>query len=76
MTPCEELGYKVGDKFIVVESDGGYGFTEGSIVVLEEDDGSPCPCFKLLEGAHTERGRVSGCMLLNSLKPCKETENK
>lgn len=76
MTPCEELGYKVGDKFIVVDLVGRYGFTEGSVITLEHDDGSSCPYFKLLEGSHTERGRVSGYMNLDIVKPYKETENK
>jgi hypothetical protein len=76
MAPCEELGYEVGDKFIVADLDGGYGFTKGSIIVLEYDDRSSCPCFRLLEGSHTERGRVSGYMQLDRVNLYKETENK
>ena len=44
MTPCEELGYKVGDKFEVI-GDHGY-FPINSIVTLWRDDGSECPLFK------------------------------
>lgn len=42
MTPCQELGYKVGDKFIALEDS---LFTVGSIVTLHRDDGSTVPLF-------------------------------
>jgi len=47
-TPCEELGYKVGDRFIT-EGDNG-NFSAGSVIELDLDDGSTCPMFKLIEG--------------------------
>lgn len=47
MTPCEERGYHVGDRFEVVEDN---GFLIGSIVELEEDDESDFPLFKLISG--------------------------
>ena len=47
MTPCEELGYKVGDVFEVI---GGAQFKSGSIVSLTKDDGSDCPAFTLNNG--------------------------
>lgn len=47
MTPCEKLGYKVGDKFIVTK-DG--TFSIGSLVSLYEDDGTGNPLFRLIEG--------------------------
>lgn len=47
-TPCEQRGYKVGDRFRVLEGSG--TFREGAIVSLFRDDGSSCPCFKLEEG--------------------------
>ncbi|AHX01161.1 hypothetical protein M316_0096 [Nitrincola phage 1M3-16] len=50
MTPCEELGYKVGDKFEVLESSA--GFTPGAIIELYEDDGSDCPIFKGLNSQY------------------------
>lgn len=43
MTPCEKLGYKVGDKFEVLED--AEGFTKGQTVELKEDDGTECPFF-------------------------------
>ena len=43
-TPCEKLGYKVGDQFEVTE--GSTGFTIGQIVELNKDDGSDAPLFK------------------------------
>lgn len=44
MTVCQDKGYKVGDKFRVLE--GGCGFTEGQIITLNRDDGSGAPLFK------------------------------
>lgn len=43
MTPCEELGYKVGDRFLVLETS---TFQKGAIVELYRDDGTACPLFK------------------------------
>lgn len=42
MTPCEKLGYKVGDKFEVI---GHHAFKKGQVVTLHEDDGTECPLF-------------------------------
>lgn len=42
MTPCERLGYKVGDKFTVIKDS---YFEKGTIVALSEDDGSEVPWF-------------------------------
>ena len=44
MTPCEKLGYKVGDEFEVVMPH--KYFTIEPIVTLSRDDGSDCPLFK------------------------------
>lgn len=43
MTPCEELGYKIGDRFVVV-SPSDY-FSIGDIVTLHHDDGTTAPKF-------------------------------
>lgn len=48
-TPCEELGYEVGDRFIV--NDGGYGFADNSMIELEHDDRTNVPLFALIEGS-------------------------
>ena len=42
MTPCERLGYKVGDKFEVIIH---HAFKKGQVVTLHEDDGTECPLF-------------------------------
>jgi len=47
MTPCEKLGYKVGQRFI---AKGAPHFADGSIVELYRDDGTGLPCWKLIEG--------------------------
>ena len=62
MTPCEKLGYKVGDKFEVV-SDGGSWCKRGDIVVLNEDDGSNCPFFHKENGGWQQR-----CLYLHEVK--------
>lgn len=48
-TPCEKLGYKVGDRFEVLEGVAS-AFEEGSIIVLQKDDDSGLPLFKLESG--------------------------
>lgn len=63
MTPCEKLGYKVGDKFEVVGEH--YAFPRGGIVTLTLDDGSEYPIF---EGERTDDD-TSGCCSLNKVKP-------
>lgn len=55
MTVCQDKGYKVGDKFRVL--DGGCGFTEGQIITLNRDDGSGAPLFK---GANTDYRLADG----------------
>lgn len=42
MTPCEKLGYKVGDEFEVISH---HAFKNGQAVTLHEDDGTECPLF-------------------------------
>ena len=44
MTPCEKLGYKVGDKFRVVDGTGVL-YAAGSFITLIRDDGTSCPRF-------------------------------
>ena len=41
-TPCQELGYKVGDKFVALK---GSMFPEGTVVTLHRDDGTSVPLF-------------------------------
>lgn len=42
MTPCDKLGYKVGDEFEVISH---HAFKKGQVVTLHEDDGTECPLF-------------------------------
>lgn len=49
MTPCEKLGYKVGDRFEIISSDVSI-LRKGSIVSLWEDDGTTSPVFRDSEG--------------------------
>lgn len=45
LTPCEKLGYKVGDKFVMTSNEGVKGFNIGDEIVLIGDDDSQCPKF-------------------------------
>ena len=44
MTPCEKMGYKVGDEFEMLVS--AYGWEVGEVVKLIHDDGTKCPDFE------------------------------
>ena len=46
MTPCEKLGYKVGDRFIALDDNKLVGRSEGDILELVADDGTDSPLFK------------------------------
>lgn len=48
MTPCENLGYKVGDRFMVVKSNP--WFKIGVVLTLYKDDGSDNPSFETDKG--------------------------
>lgn len=55
MTFCQDMGYKVGDKFRVTSLAEVEGFTPGQTVTLYKDDGTYMPLF---EGVNT---RFSNC---------------
>lgn len=75
MTPCEELGYKVGDKFEVVDGDAS-AFSKGSIIKLVKDGGTCYPLFRLVEGSCKIFDECGYCTL-SKLKPLQNlpTEN-
>ena len=51
MKTCKELGWKVGDKFVVItDNPKRFTFTKGSIVTLYADDDSDFPLFKSIVG--------------------------
>ena len=75
MTPCERLGYKVGDEFEVIE-DSAY-FKKGDVVYLMVDDDSSCPFF-INENVVMD-GYSKGCAMylssvkkISKLKPAKQ----
>ena len=43
-TTAKDIGAKVGDEFVVVDSEH-YHFSKGEVVTLAEDDGTDCPLF-------------------------------
>lgn len=47
-TPCQQRGWKIGDRFIVISADS--IFSKDSILELSRDSGSSTPMFKLIEG--------------------------
>ena len=56
MTPCQELGYNVGDMFRVLSRQPTHPhpcFIAGSIVKLVKDDGSTIPGFDVVIGGVT-----------------------
>lgn len=60
MTPSEKLGYKVGDKFIVlVKDEDAVGFTQGQTVTMAEDDGSSNPLFRGQNTTHNGEAYLS-----------------
>lgn len=72
-TPCQKLGYKVGDKFeVICEESEACGFKKGATITLYADDRSDCPLFA---GDNTEfslAGRAAGAYLhLHKVKPLK-----
>lgn len=68
-TPCERLGYTVGDVFEVVGR-GDCFYSKGDKVVLEDDDGSGCPYF--LSPKHSHKISCD----LDHLKKIKNISNK
>lgn len=72
-TPCEELGYKVGDKFkVVCEDSRACGFKKGATITLYKDDQSDCPLFKWdnLEYSLAD-GKGVAYLNLSKVKPVK-----
>lgn len=59
MTPCEKLGYKVGDRFIALDNNKWVGRSKGDILELVKDDGTNCLWFKNI----TKGGDLTVCHL-------------
>lgn len=75
MTPCEKLGYKVGDKFEMRCSS--YGFKEGQVVTLFEDDRTDTPCFKGDNTVYDNAGGKPGAYInLSNVKPVSQCTTK
>lgn len=49
-TPCEKLGYKVGDRFEVTAGSVDSSYRVGFFVTLERDDGTDLPKFTSADG--------------------------
>jgi hypothetical protein len=76
MTPCEKLGYKVGDKFEVLWLQVDEAFSVGSIIELYKDVGGETPLFKLIKGSCDYvqcNGEAGAYLSLDLVKPLKET---
>ena len=71
MTPCEKLGYKVGDRFEVIDPEQVTGnCSVGDIIILHRDDGSTSPFFRK-EG----HGFAHDCGYLEAIKPLRKLDN-
>ena len=71
MTPCEKLGYKVGDRFEVIDPEQVTGnCSVGDIIILHRDDGSTSPFFRK-EG----RDFAHDCGYLEAIKPLRKLDN-
>jgi hypothetical protein len=68
MTPCEKLGYKVGDRFEVVEDSPTKSLVKGDIAVLRSDDGSGCPDF-----VNERTGNEDCCIPIDRLRKISTT---
>ncbi|AJT60752.1 hypothetical protein [Citrobacter phage CVT22] len=76
MTPCEELGYQVGDLFEVINNKAKPYYKYGDIIMLIRDDGSAMPLFQQ-EGNTFTRDDGEWYMSLDSIKPiCFNLENE
>ena len=73
MTPCEERGWKIGDRFVAIADN---VFSSGSIVELYEDDGSDIPLFKLVEGEcrYNHAAGPGGYVSLEFVEPIGESQ--
>lgn len=78
MTPCEMLGYKVGDEFEVIRH---HAFKKGQVVTLHEDDGTECPLFSgdgggagVFDGVECSFATLNKQVrkIANKLKPAKQ----
>ncbi|QHJ84378.1 MAG: hypothetical protein [Bacteriophage sp.] len=74
MTPCEKLGYKVGDRFEVVAQNGSEAQV-GWVVVLSEDDGTSFPYFKR-DNDHSTDWYCPRLTEIRPLKPKTEAEKR
>lgn len=45
MTPCEKLGYKVGDRFVSLNDNKDSDRDAGDFLIMKKDDGDNCPWF-------------------------------
>lgn len=78
VTPCERLGYKVGDEFEVISH---HAFKNGQVVTLHEDDGTECPLFSgdgggagVFDGVECSFATLNKQVrkIANKLKPAKQ----
>lgn len=76
-TPAEQLGYKVGDKFVILDC-GTSTLTAGRIISLYDDDGTDCLLFKIEDGLGCEYDFCDGLpgqhVNLNHVRPLGEQE--
>lgn len=73
LTPVQEAGYKIGQRFITLFDH--VGFRKGQIVILHRDDGSDSPVFSGANDCYTCASGGPGAYLdLRNVKPLVETK--
>lgn len=50
MTPAEKLGFKIGESYVLVETNYNSHLTAGQVLEFLEDDNSSIPYFKVIGG--------------------------
>lgn len=70
MTPCEKLGYKVGDEFEYAPPSGNNDlFKKGARLNLFNDDGSDYPALKTIDGSSAYDGSDYAYTSIDDIKP-------
>lgn len=75
MTPAEELGFKIGESYVLVETNHNSHLTTGQILEFLEDDDSSVPLFKVIGGESSAYEAGDEVYVdLRDLKPCNPHE--
>lgn len=74
MTPCEKLGYKVGDEFLYKPKSKSAIFKYGAKVKLTHDDGSSSPKFEVIDGSKSWDNDSWSFAYVSDMEPINQQE--